>query len=395
MTTTNDNTQSLPAKAGVYIIRDAITPSITLYVGIASNLSNRLNSQHHVLAYCRERGIDYTIDYELEPNEKKRKKREHQLISELNATLNDGGITQEPGEPTIRSSEPSWQTDASSLTRKIMAEGNSSSYKKGTPEFYEENRNQIDLCLQWLDFAWDDPYNGGVFLNYGSDFKDFHSWTDAVVSELGGWYGYLNAVAEGLGVLLNFEDPVNPNYLESRSKFWIEREPPIRGSGSTVILDYFCEAINGEMFNLNPPGIEKRFKNLLLYLNPGVADQWAPFKRESKFIYGYNNEQFWMSDIVQDFCDHALMWSTINNISLFDRKTPKELLFTKFFLENPYRQKHHIEDLVKRYISTSTFILAVVEFFDAYPLQYRVREDYNSRKNYLCNFTDLRLTYNA
>jgi predicted GIY-YIG superfamily endonuclease len=75
MTATQDSTQSLPAKAGVYIIRDAILPEYTLYVGIASNLRTRLNSSHQILKYCRDRGIEYTIDYELEPNEKKRKKR--------------------------------------------------------------------------------------------------------------------------------------------------------------------------------------------------------------------------------------------------------------------------------------------------------------------------------
>lgn len=74
---THNGTQSLPAKAGVYIIRDANISSYTLYVGIASNIKSRLNSQHYILKYCRDRNIPYTIDYELEPNEKKRKKREH------------------------------------------------------------------------------------------------------------------------------------------------------------------------------------------------------------------------------------------------------------------------------------------------------------------------------
>jgi len=97
MTAMQDNTQTLPEEAGIYIIRDADIPSVTLYVGISKNLRSRLTPQHHIIEHCRAWDINYTIDYELEPDSKKRERREHQLISELNATLNDG-IDREPAK---------------------------------------------------------------------------------------------------------------------------------------------------------------------------------------------------------------------------------------------------------------------------------------------------------
>jgi predicted GIY-YIG superfamily endonuclease len=124
MTATRDNTQSLPQRAGVYIIRDADTPSITLYVGIATNLRSRLSSNHLILKHCRDRGINYFIDYELQPDESKRKKREHQLISELDAKLNDKGIQQSHSreKSTSQSSGTAWRDDIYSLAHQIKKE---------------------------------------------------------------------------------------------------------------------------------------------------------------------------------------------------------------------------------------------------------------------------------
>lgn len=113
-----------------------------------------------------------------------------------------------------------------------------------------------------------------------------------------------------------------------------------------------------------------------MYLNPAIADQWEAFKDLSGGAYGLNDVNFWMSDIVQDFCDHALKWSVMNDIPLFHHRVPKETLFTKFFLGRAYWQKHNVEYLFKRDIPVSSFLTAANEFFDAYRLQYRLPSNY-------------------
>jgi len=164
--------------------------------------------------------------------------------------------------------------------------------------------------------------------------------------------------------------------------------------GSTTILDEFHQAINGYSFDLDSRGIEERFLSFLPYLNPDIANQWKPFKRVS------SEKTFWsIGDIIQDFCDHVLMWSHLNNLELFNPDVPKELLITKFFLESPFNQKCHVEDAFKHYVSTADYVDGVRLFLGnyqpQYQLQYRILENYNSRRDYLCDSVELRFIRNS
>jgi len=194
-----------PAKAGVYIVRDPTLPEYTLYVGIASNLKSRLTSSHQALKYCRDRGIEYTIDYELEPNEKKRKKREHQLISELDAKLNDGEIPSESGN-----SRSVWQDDIDSLINQLQDE------RVGTNlDPYEQNMEswrQREFCISWFRTAWETLDDALEFLLCGRKLKGFMS-ENIVLSDL-----------------FNGRDPkrILINSLScpgGYSIFWIDKEP--------------------------------------------------------------------------------------------------------------------------------------------------------------------------
>lgn len=375
MTATQDNTQSLPQKAGVYIIRDATLPEYTLYVGIASNLRTRLSSSHQILKYCRDRGIDYTIDWELEPNEKKRKKREHQLISELDAKLNDGGVDQssnsKPTAHSSKSSDPIWQYDVDSLLSRIVEKDLFPSARNlGTPGYRR--------CLRWLDFAWENLYKGRAALAYGMVYKDLHKEVERELSEFTNWFDYLTNSSRRLYGGLNHLGLPTIKTNNQGVHFWFELDTNFRGFGSYFILETFAEALYGERFDYyNPKGLESKFKEFLMYLNPGIADQWDYFKAFSKKAYGIKDAKFWMGDIIQDFCDHALKWSVVNDIPLFHHRVPKETLFTKFFLGRVYRQKLHVEYHSKYdYIPVFSFLVAANECFDAYRLQYRLPSNY-------------------
>jgi predicted GIY-YIG superfamily endonuclease len=173
MVATHNGAQSLLSKAGVYIIRCTDTPSTTLYVGIASNLKSRLNSQHHITKHCRDRGIEYTIDYELEPNEKKRKKREHQLISELNATLNDGGISSESSE-----SEPLWQSDIDSLVSQLMDKEVKTNMNRC--DFNLENWKRSKFCISWFSTAWEALDGALELLLCSKKFKGYSTFINEI-----------------------------------------------------------------------------------------------------------------------------------------------------------------------------------------------------------------------
>jgi predicted GIY-YIG superfamily endonuclease len=319
MVATHKGAQSLPSKAGVYIIRCTDTPSTTLYVGIASNLKSRLNSQHHIIKHCRDRGIEYTIDYELESNEKKRKKREHQLISELNATLNDGGISSEFTE-----SEPLWQNDIDSLVSQLVGEASAASTMESC-DVVLETWKRSEFCQSWLRTAWENLRGDALdFLVCSRKFKGYSTFINEI-NRCSNFSDYKNKYK---GDLLDSSNQGNDHY-----KFWIEKEPAAQGVGSAVILDDFHKAINGENFDLDSVGVEERFLSLLPYLIPSIANQWESFKRAS------SEKKYWhMGDITEDFCDHALMWAHYNRLKLFHPDVPRELLFTKFFLENPYTQ---------------------------------------------------------
>lgn len=411
MTATQDNSQSIPQRAGVYIIRDADTPSITLYVGIASNLKTRLSSGHPILEYCRVRGINYYIDYELQPNESKRKKREHQLISELDAKLNDKGIQQSRSrkKSTSQSSGTAWRDNIYFLADQIKREEAGLSFESDVGK--KKSREQIELCRQWIKYAWSNIYRAKAFLNYGtrSPAEDYYDWVSEYIPNLGGWSEFIGSVlgdepvkigsdlevfTESLGYTpLNFEEPREPyNQYGSGLKFWIEKDLKVASGGRFILTD-FAEVLHGKPLDQNPEGLEKRFRSLLMHLHPPIADQWEPFKREFKNMRGINDERFWMRDIVQDFCDHALLWSTVNDIKLFNYTVSREALFTKFFLEHPYKRKHQVEELNKgRYISVDAFILALIEHFeDAYGLEYCIRDTYNPRRDPISIRVDLRL----
>jgi len=377
MVATHNGAQSLPSKAGVYIIRCTDTTSTTLYVGIASNLKSRLNSQHHIIKHCRDRGIEYTIDYELEPNEKKRKKREHQLISELNATLNDGGISSESSE-----SEPLWQSDIDSLVNQLRDEDGAIS-RMNPCDILLEIWKRFEFCHSWLRTAWKSLESALDLLVYSRKFKGYSTFINEI-NICSNFSDYKNRYK---GDLLDSSNQQNDHY-----KFWIEKEPAAQGVGSAMILDNFHKAINGESFDLESVGVEERFLNFLTYWNPRIAGQWESFKRAS------SEKKYWhMGDIAQDFCDHALMWAHFNNLNLFHSDVPRELLFTKFFLENPYTQKCYIEGVFRHYVSTADFVNAAKSYFidyqPEYRLQYRVLEGYDSRRDYLCDSIELRLIW--
>ena len=101
------NTDNRPKEACIYIIRSAVNPSITLYVGSASHLGfNLLPTHHHIIRHCRRELIDASLDYEVEPDPNKRKKREYQLISELNPVFNMGALPLESASP-----DSGWRSD--------------------------------------------------------------------------------------------------------------------------------------------------------------------------------------------------------------------------------------------------------------------------------------------
>jgi hypothetical protein len=243
-----------------------------------------------------------------------------------------------------------------------------------------------------------------VFLNYETyPADDYYAWVSKRIPNLGGWSEYIDKLmgvdrdpeifTEVYGcVPLNFSEPREPyNQYGSRLKFWIEEDLKVT-SGGQFILDDFAEIVNGKILDPNPEGLEKRFRSLLMHLNPAIADQWEPFKREYKNMRGINDERFWMRDITQDFCDHALIWSTVNDINLFNTMVSDRALFTKFFLENPPKQKYHVERIHNRYVSLSAFILALIERFeDMHGLQYRIEKSYNPHRDDICNQMDLRL----
>ena len=391
MTAIQDNTQTLPAKAGVYIIQAADIPECTLYVGITNNLRTRLSPSHEALTYCRNRGIKYTIDWELEPNEKKRKRREHQLISEFDAKLNDGGIPSDSGKTGSE-----WRDDIYALACQIREEEAGLDLKPVTKEYTDSTREQIDTCHDWLEHVWINPYEGKASLDYGMDPGDFSSW---VIKWIPKSVEFLKSFLPRFSsseipdcTPLNFKDSRDLyNQNGSTSKFWFYRDLKIT-SGSRFILKYLAEIVYGEPLDINSEGLEKSFRNLLECLNPTIAAQWEPFKREFRNMHGIADERLWMRNLVQDFSNHALIWSVVNYIDLFSTVISDRALFSKFFLESLLEQKYFIEKTFDCYVSLSAFILALVEYFEnAYGLEYRIKADYDSRYDYICDQVDLRL----
>jgi len=391
MTATQDNTQTLPAKPGVYIIRAADIPECTLYVGITNNLRTRLSPSHEALAYCRNRGIKYTIEYELEPNERERKKREHHLISELDAKLNDGGIPSESGK-----TETEWRDDIYALACQIQEEEAGLDLKPVTKEYTDRTREQIDICHDWLEHVWINTYEGKASLDYGMDPDDFSSWVTKWIPKSAAFLKSFLPRFSPNGIPdctpLNFEDSRDLyNQYGGISKFWVYRDLKIT-SGSKFILKYLAEIVYGEPLDINSGGLEKRFRSLLDYLNPTIADQWEPFKREFRSMHGIADEHLWMRNLVEDFSNHTLVWSVVNYVDLFSTRVSDRVLFTKFFLESPLEQKYFIEKVFDCHVSLSAFILALVEYFeDMYGLEYRIKADYDSRYDYICNQVELRL----
>lgn len=376
MTATQHNTQTLPAKPGVYIIRDATLPEYVLYVGIASDLKTRLSPSHNILEYCRNRAIEYTIDWELEPNEKKRKRREHQLISELDAKLNDEGISSESCQ-----TEPEWQDDIDSLINQL--EGEEPEPNLDPYEQDIENWKRRSLCEDWLQTAWANRKSFNVALTnllYGRELKEFilEKFNNSDLFEH----------KDPRRVLLGSIGSPDNYFL-----FWLDKSPVAQGVGSSVILDSFHQAIYGHSFDLDFKGVEERFLNFLPYLHPSIAGQWEVFKRHAPSEKGFLS----LRDIIQDFCDHALMWSQQHsNLGLFHPNISEELLVTKFFLENPYKQKCHVANTFEHYVSTADYVEAVDNLLKIYRphlgLQYRVIEGYNSHRDYLSDSIELRLT---
>jgi hypothetical protein len=312
-------------------------------------------------------------------------------------------------------SDPEWRDDIYALADRIKREEAGVTFKSEADS--NASRKQIGLCRQWIKYAWSNIYEAKAFLNYGDRSHrrtipdDYYSWVNRYVPNLGGWSEFISnfsGVDRDPGIFtevygcvpLNFEDPREPcNQYGSSHKYWFNRNLKV-ASGGWLIMTDFAEALHGKPLDQNPEGLEKRFKSLLMHLYPAIADQWEPFKREYKRMRGINDERFYMGDITQDFCDHALLWSTVNNINLFNLTVSDRALFTKFFLEHPYKRKHQVERLYQNeddenddcYVSVDAFILALIEHFeDMYGLEYRIRESYSPRFDSIAARVDLRL----
>jgi len=370
-----------PKEAGVYIIRSTANPSITYYVGSASRLSyNLLPTHHHIIRHCRRELIDATLDCEVEPEPSKRKTREYQLIKELSPVFNVGALPLESA-----SSDSGWQNDTYSLALQLMGEGVSPHYKQGTPEYQDEVNHQMNEVFQWFEHSWDYFSEGAIPELYESYMPNSRAWKASVEKDFG-VQKYIDAVTSGDNAEVL---PYGSNRL------WVESEPGTRGEGSTMILKYISEAIHGEEFDLDAPNPEERFhKEILHYLDVEFQCQWDSFKHACKTLHGHTDADidFWMPDIIQDYCDHILMWHQTHRLPLFTREfSPMASIYTKFFLEGCNLQKHMVEDYIQTYIPVSAFILGAEEFFESHRLQYRIKEGYNPDRDYLCHNVELRL----
>jgi hypothetical protein len=210
--------------------------------------------------------------------------------------------------------------------------------------------------------------------------RDFRKEVDKEISSFNSWDSWINYLSFHLYSPTGGLNSLESGTISTNSggvHFWFELDTNFRGFGSYFILEIFAEALYGKRFDYhNPKGLESKFKELLMYLNPGIADQWDYFKTFSKKAHGFKDAKFWMGNIIQNFCDHALKWSVMNDIPLFHHRVPKETLFTKFFLGRAYSQKHNVEYHSKRYITVFSFLVAANQFFDAYRLQYRLPSNY-------------------
>ena len=396
-TTTLLNHDEPRSEAGVYVFRSAANPSIALYVNSASNLKRHLNpNTHHLVEYCRNQCIDATLEYEIVPDKKERERREHQLISELNPVFNIQSTTPDSGSGT----ESEWRSDIHLLILQLMDEevimhpDLNPCYERGTPEYHDEINNQIDTAVEWLEFGWDNLSNQSIRFYYDNFLPNNRVWLRRVEEDFGkvSWgEKYIDAVTANEGAKVLPETT-----LESPKRLWIEREPAVKGNGNLVLLYYMAEAIHGEVFDFEfpeVPSLEHRFiNNILCHLHPELRFQWEQFKRKYMKLHGLTGDvDIWIPDIIESFCDHALMWNEAQHLTLFDDKAPKHLIFTKLFLGMPRLYNHLVSDFTGRYVSPTAFILAAEEFFENHRLQYRIDKDYDPNEHYLCERVDLKL----
>lgn len=399
-TTTLLNHDEPRSEAGVYVFRSASNPSIALYVNSASNLKRHLNpNTHHLVQYCRKQCIDATLEYEVVPDKKEREKREHQLISELNPVFNIQSTAPDSG------SESEWRGDIHSLILQLMDEevimhpDLSPCFERGTAEYHAEINDQVDMAVQWLEFAWEHLSDYAIYPLYDNFLPTNRAWLRRVEEEFGkvGWgEKYIDAVTANEGAKLLPETTMPNSVFESPKRLWIEREPGVKGDGNLVLLYYMAEAIHGEVFDFEfpeVPSLEHRFTHdILRHLHPEVKFQWEQFKREYMKLHGLTGDvEYWIPDIIESFCDHALMWHEAHHLPIFDDEAPKHLIFTKLFLGMPGLYCHLVSDFTERYVSPTAFILAATEFFENHRLQYRIDEDYDPNEHYLCERVDLRL----
>jgi hypothetical protein len=278
-----------------------------------------------------------------------------------------------------------WQNDIDSLVSQLVGEASAASTMESC-DVVLETWKRSEFCQSWLRTAWENLRGDALdFLVCSRKFKGYSTFINEI-DRCSDFSDYKNKYK---GDLLDSSNQGNDHY-----KFWIEKEPAAQGVGSAVILDDFHKAINGENFDLDSVGVEERFLSLLPYLSPSIANQWESFKRAS------SEKKYWhMGDITEDFCDHALMWAHYNRLKLFHPDVPRKLLFTKFFLENPYTQCCYIEGIFRHHVSTSDFVNAANSYFRDYQpdyrLQYRILEGYDSRRDYLSDSIELRLIKNT
>jgi hypothetical protein len=359
-----------------------------------------------MVEYCRNQCIDATLEYEVVPDKKEREKREHQLISKLNPVFNIQSTAPDSGSGT----ESEWRSDIHSLILQLMDEevimqpGLSPYYERDTPEYHDEINDQIDIAVQWLEFAWSHLSGDAIYALYRSFLPNNLAWLKRVEEDFDkvSWgEKYIDAVtANGQAKLFP-----EPTLVEGSKRLWIEREPAVKGDGNLVLLYYMAEAIHGEVFDFEypeTPSLEHRFINdILCHLHPQLRIQWEPFKREYMKLHELTGDvNIWIPDIIESFCDHVLMWNEAQHLTLFDDEAPKQLIFTKLFLGMPRIHKHFVVDFTGRYVSPSTFIMAAQEFFENHRLQYQVDEDYGlddpdedylPDEYYLCQLVYLRL----
>jgi len=332
-----DGVEKLPYQGGVYYISADKTKNEIVYVGQSENLKKRLKGRHPAWDKARVEFISPWIGYELIPDEKERKTREHLRIGELNPRYNDGGLR-----------ESEWQL--------LSAE-----YIDSISSVRDNRKEEISLVTQWLTLTWDnlDKAQGLALLERNSK-----SWKDS--------YPKLWKSRQDL---LKFHTEISElNSYKNSSEFIILGS--CRGTNLLYmerleICSRFSQMIPDELLKIQNTNIKfwtkdqskqletsvKALKKIQDYLNPDFFAAWPIFLEHSNFlvseeVYDHNR------DTVIDFLDHCIAWSLVLDVPYL-QLLPRErkIWFNRVFLEYVYRNKHQVEDWAQHNISSEGFVM--------------------------------------